>query len=367
MNYHKLTTLLAGNDDLPKIHKIYNTVCLIAMLFCLLAAVESLFASLHPVLILNNFFYSLILGLLYYLSRVKLKFGASRFLGIAVLLIVYTPILWIFNGGSASGIPYNIILFASFLTILTISENDTLRNRIFSGLIMAAYFSISVALILLEYIHPEIFYKFEDPMTRFTDTSISLFIALAGNYFILKAFIEQYYKNLAQINEYSKRLEELVIRDSMTNLYNHAFIISRLADEIDKAARYERPLTVMMIDIDYFKKINDTHGHTFGDEVIVAIAHAIQTCCRSVDSVARYGGDEFFIVLPETNSASARVVADRLIRISHEMQFNNGTAITISGGITQYQTGDTSSEIIERVDSCLYEAKKDGRNRINMV
>lgn len=364
MNNLKLANLLAGNDDLPKIHRIYNTSCFIAMLFCLMAAIESLIASLSPILIADNFFYSLVLAILFYLSRVKRKFGVSRILGIAALLFIYTPVLWIYNGGSASGIPYYILLFSSFLTILTTSENDTLKNKILSGVVLIVYSVIIAALILLEYLHPELFYVYDNQIARYVDTIISMLFALAGNYFILKAFIEQYYKHLGEIKDYSKRLEELVVRDSMTDLYNHAHIISRLTEEVNKAARYSRPLSVLMIDIDHFKKINDTYGHAFGDEVLIKVAHSMQSCCRTVDIAARYGGEEFFIVLPETNSTSAIVVGKRLQTIIQSLKFSIDITVTVSGGIVQYRSGDTPAAIIERVDALLYEAKNEGRNII---
>jgi diguanylate cyclase (GGDEF)-like protein len=368
MSFQKLISWLAGNEDLTEINRIYNIACFIAMLFCLMAAVESALASLSILLIANNFFFSIILALAFYLSRFKQKFGASRLISVLVLLFIYTPLLWIYNGGSTSGIPYYILLFSSFLTILIVGKKDDCSNNLtLNGIVLIVFSIIITGLILLEFIHPEIFYQYKNQSVRYADTIISMLFALASNYFILRAFIELYYKQLDKVKEYSEKLEALVVRDSMTNLYNHAFIVNRLSEEIEKAARYQRPLSILMIDIDHFKRVNDTYGHTFGDEVLTQIAQSIQTKCRSVDIVARYGGEEFLVILPETCSTSAAIIANRLRQMIADIPFENGITVTISGGIAQYQTGDTASTMFTRADSLLYEAKNEGRNRISLA
>lgn len=367
MSFQKSISWLSGNNNLTEINRIYNISCFIGMLFCFLAAVECIFASLSPILIANNFFYALVLAFLFYLSRFRQKFGASRFLSIFVLLFVYTPILWVYNGGSASGIPYYILLFSSFLTVVAIGKNNTQNTMILSWIILVVFSVIVTVLILFELLRPGLFYKFENQSVRYFDMIISMLFALTSNYFILRAFIEQYYKQLNNVKNYSEKLEELVTRDSMTNLYNHGFIVSRLSEEINKAVRYQRSLSILMLDIDHFKQINDTYGHSFGDEVLVKVARAIQSSCRSVDIVARYGGEEFLIVLPETNALSAVITANRLAGLVCKIQFSNEITVTLSGGITQHKAGDTTATIIDRADSLLYEAKNEGRNRIKMV
>jgi diguanylate cyclase (GGDEF)-like protein len=366
MIFQEMIGWMAGSDDLGEINRIYNIACFTAMVFSFLAGVESAFASLSPILIANDIFYSLILGILFYLSRFKQKFGVSRFLSVFVLLFIYTPILWIYNGGSTSGIPYYILMFSSFLTILIVGKKGTQKNTALTGIVLVIFSTMITALILLEYFLPGLFYKFEDQPTRYFDMIISMLFALVSNSFILRAFIELYYKQLDKVREYSEKLEMLVVRDSMTHLYNHAFIMTRLSDEIEKAARYQRPLAVLMLDIDYFKRINDTYGHSVGDEVLVKFSNAIQANCRSIDLAARYGGEEFLMILPETNAAAAVVIAERLRRILREIRFGDGASATVSGGITQYQTGDTTSAMMERADSLLYQAKNEGRDRIKL-
>lgn len=364
MNFQSLYIWLAGNDDLSDIHRIYNITCFTGALFCILAGVECVFASLSPILIANNFFYGLILAVLFYLSRFRKKFGVSRFLSIFVLLFIYTPILWIYNGGSVSGIPYYILMFSSFMTVSNVAAVGVEKKKLSSGVLLIIFNVIMLGLILLEFLRPHIFYQYETQPVRYIDMAISMVFALTSNYFILRAFIVLYYKQLNKAREYSQQLEELVTRDSMTGLYHHGFIIESLTREIEKASRYHRPLSILMLDIDHFKRINDTCGHPFGDEVLVKVARAIQLSCRSVDIVARYGGEEFLMVLPETTASSAKVIAARLQEIIRNIPFGHSVTVTLSGGIVGYQPGDTTAAMIERVDHLLYVAKNEGRNRI---
>lgn len=366
MTFQIITGWITGSENQTEIIKIYNIACFIATLFCLMAAIESTLAQLSPILIINNFAYSFILALSFYLSRFKQKFGISRNISVFVLLFIYTPILWVYNGGSASGIPYYFILFASFLTILSICDKDSKRNKKLHAMILATYMLVTTGLVILEFARPGIFYQFEDQNTRMFDTVISMLFALIGNFAILWAFINLYYKQLDQIKDYSERLEGLVIRDSMTNLYNHAYIFRRLTEEINKSARYHSPLSLLMIDIDHFKRINDSYGHAFGDEVLIKIAVALQTGCRNVDVVARYGGEEFLIVFPETGSASAAVTVRRLQENIRSLQYSQNVTVTISGGIAEYGSGDSASSMIERCDALLYRAKNDGRDLIRV-
>jgi diguanylate cyclase (GGDEF)-like protein len=364
VSWQNITGWITGNDTLPEMHRIFNVSCFIATLFCFLAGVQCLAASLDPILIANNFIYTLVLAVLYYLSRFKNKFGTSRFISIFALIFIYTPILWIYNGGSASGIPYFILMFSSFLTIQMVGKSEGNNKRALGVGIQILFSLIVTVLILLELFLPQIFYQYEDPGTRYFDIIISLLFALTSNYFILRAFVNLYYKQLDKIEEYSQKLEELVVRDSMTSIYNHGFVVKRLAEEIERAARYNMPLSVMMTDIDYFKKINDTYGHSFGDEVLIKLAQCIQSNCRNVDIVGRYGGEEFLILLPETNVNLAIALAKRLTETIRKIDYSNPIAVTISGGITGYQSGDTASMMIERADDLLYKAKNEGRNRV---
>lgn len=165
-----------------------------------------------------------------------------------------------------------------------------------------------------------------------------------------------------------KKLERLAITDDLTKLFNARHFYKRLTSEIDRANRYEHPLALMMLDIDYFKVYNDTYGHLEGNTVLMRIGHTIRNGLRRLDSAYRYGGEEFTVVLPETDGANAHHVARRLsAAIGNETFFpveDKGVGITVSIGIAQYRPEENMEAFIKRADMAMYESKKRGRNRI---
>ena len=138
---------------------------------------------------------------------------------------------------------------------------------------------------------------------------------------------------------------------------------------MEQAAGRGKPLAVLVLDIDYFKSVNDAHGHDAGDEVLREFALRIRKSIRGIDLACRYGGEEFVIIMPETNLAAATVVAERLRRriASEPFLIQQGTRrldATISIGIAALQDADNPASVIKRADQALYRAKRDGRNRV---
>ncbi len=155
-------------------------------------------------------------------------------------------------------------------------------------------------------------------------------------------------------------------RDPLTHLPNRLAFEERLADDLARARRYATPLTMAVWDIDFFKKINDTFGHKSGDKALVIIAKLLSTHCRETDFVARIGGEEFVMLLPETEGPIALKVLDKLRTVVEKSSFNaNGQkiSITVSCGVTQYVKDDTSETLFVRADEALYQAKQNGRNQ----
>jgi len=173
------------------------------------------------------------------------------------------------------------------------------------------------------------------------------------------------------INERDKmieRLKKLSIRDPLTELYNSRHFYAQLEDEIQRSERYLHPLSLIFIDIDNFKAINDTYGHMVGDQALLLIAKKMQTSLRSQDTAYRFAGDEFTIILPETTSDNAKFVADR-IRSEMEKESlvileQEITKITLSIGIAEYQRNEKKEQFVHRADVTMYEAKQKGGNNI---
>lgn len=172
-----------------------------------------------------------------------------------------------------------------------------------------------------------------------------------------------------QLLEKNKLLEGLVVRDSLTGLYNHKHLHEMLRIEFGRARRYHDPLSCMMIDIDHFKVVNDTHGHQFGDFVLTSLAKIFPSIIRDVDIVARYGGEEFFVIMPKTSIEGARALGEKIREAVHAHNFyyeGRSAIITISAGISSVTDRDVNSkdDLVQHADNALYEAKNRGRNRV---
>jgi two-component system, cell cycle response regulator len=163
---------------------------------------------------------------------------------------------------------------------------------------------------------------------------------------------------------------EMAITDALTGLFNRRYMESHLATLVEQAASRGKPLALLVLDIDYFKAINDGHGHDAGDEVLREFSLRIRKSIRNIDLACRYGGEEFVIVMPETDLAVATMVAERIRRrIATEpfaiQQGGRNLEVTISIGIAAIgAAGDTAAAILKRADTALYRAKRDGRNRV---
>ena len=169
--------------------------------------------------------------------------------------------------------------------------------------------------------------------------------------------------------EYHEEIYRLTIIDALTDIHNKRYFLEFLDREIARSSRYERPLSLVMLDIDRFRVINEELGHLGGDFTIRELSARIKGNIRKEELFARYGGEEFAIVLPETPCEGAQLLAERLIRVINQTPFqyeDKQFSVTISAGIgsTSGEKNMTSVELIRRADEKLYQAKKDGRNRV---
>jgi len=171
------------------------------------------------------------------------------------------------------------------------------------------------------------------------------------------------------LNEKNRLLAEMAARDGLTDLFNHRYFQEFMRQQVLQAQRYDRPLSLILLDIDHFKDLNDTYGHQFGDVILKELADILRSSVRKADIVARYGGEEFGIIMPDTDSRGAAVAGEK-IRHTVEQHRTNVSAdkaieFTISLGVAQYTGKMTEAgELVGAADSCLYEAKRSGRNRM---
>ena len=179
-------------------------------------------------------------------------------------------------------------------------------------------------------------------------------------------------EELEQVLADNRRLEELATTDALTGLLNRRALLDRLAGEVDRARRFKSQLSLLMVDLDHFKTVNDRHGHLAGDEVLRKVASLLSGIVRSIDVVARYGGEEFVIALPETVSDGAVVFAERLrervaqegLKVASDSDFH----LTCSVGVATFPSPHVASleALFARADEALYRAKSGGRNQVRV-
>ncbi len=164
-----------------------------------------------------------------------------------------------------------------------------------------------------------------------------------------------------------EEIKSLSVSDGLTGLRNHLSIVSKLEVEVQRSERYGSPLSVIIFDIDNFKEVNDTYGHLTGDAVLMEVARMIRKGVRGIDSVGRYGGEEFLVILPETDGAAATVIGDRLRQKVAETLFphnGNTISVSVSGGVASYRDGRDAGKLIGLADENLYKAKNEGKNLV---
>ncbi|MFZ5374833.1 MAG: ABC transporter substrate-binding protein [Campylobacterota bacterium] len=167
-----------------------------------------------------------------------------------------------------------------------------------------------------------------------------------------------------ELGRYNRKLLEMASTDPLTQLPNRIRTDEKLAECHAYYERHRRPYAVIIIDIDWFKRINDTFGHLAGDKTLISIAHILRSHVRQTDTVGRWGGEEFIIVCPETDIEGARRVAEKLRSVINEYDFEAVHTLTCSFGISESRDDDRIEDIVGRADSALYRAKEEGRNRI---
>ena len=210
--------------------------------------------------------------------------------------------------------------------------------------------------------------EFEKGMTHFANDNLTYRLDMNHNDEIGR--LARDFNTMAEsLMEHKARLEELSSRDGLTGLYNRREFETRLREETQRARRYGKPLSVMLLDIDHFKNVNDRYGHQAGDETLIAVADLIRLSARPMDAVCRYGGEELAVILPETDATGAGIVDER-IRASVAESLTttpqgDEIQVTVSIGFATFpQDGDTGPGLVKAADEALYAAKQEGRNLV---
>ena len=175
-------------------------------------------------------------------------------------------------------------------------------------------------------------------------------------------------ENLKEIAEQNRVLSELSVKDSLTSLYNYRFFVEQLNVEMERVKRTERPCSLMIVDLDHFKPVNDEHGHQTGNEVLKAVAGVLSRQARKTDIVARYGGDEFAVILPDTTASRAAGLAERIRSSINDDPGIHPYGVTASFGLAacHYLDQMDHEAFIQRADEAMYQAKREGGDRVRV-
>lgn len=234
---------------------------------------------------------------------------------------------------------------------------NKIKKTIIYDLILIVCFNIILFYIFSKIDFFEFIYSFYLKYERYELDEIiplSFTISVALIVFIMRRFFE--------LRELLVKTEQLSIRDHLTGLYNRRYMQEMFSFEVKRTKRSRIQFSLIIVDIDDFKKVNDTYGHSVGDTVLSQISSVILSVTRDIDTVARWGGEEFLILCPETHSDEAILVAKRIIKLIDEYSFEKVDHITASLGVVIAEEDETFQSIVNRVDKCLYEAKDSGKN-----
>ncbi len=169
------------------------------------------------------------------------------------------------------------------------------------------------------------------------------------------------------LEEHELVLQKLATKDMLTGAYNRWKFLEDFESEFERARRYNYPISLVMFDIDHFKKVNDTYGHDAGDRVLRKIAKIVKDNIRKVDALVRWGGEEFIIFLPNTDKKGAEVLAEKIRKKIENTVFDEVGKVTVSFGVAELEKSDTIDDLLKRVDEVLYRAKRLGRNRVEVA
>ncbi|MGF6991024.1 diguanylate cyclase (GGDEF)-like protein [Lachnospiraceae bacterium PF1-21] len=225
--------------------------------------------------------------------------------------------------------------------------------------------------VLLQYNFPQLAVAHGSLSAKIIDTAVALVLTFGG-LAIMTIWVNNAYEGerkrslqlIEEIRSTNEQLEYLTNRDALTGVYNRRYIDQYLEQEVGHCIEHDLGLVLLLFDLDFFKKINDNYGHSFGDVALKRVAQTVDDSLRDSDMFARFGGEEFLAVIHEDSPEKALEVAERLRIAVSEITMRDGVKITVSIGMAFLQKDDTVQSLFDRVDQKLYDAKEKGRNRV---
>jgi len=261
------------------------------------------------------------------------------------LLIAYRNIINMFENGYVSDVD-----FLENINVISKNENSYIKDM--DEIVSLYEKDINEKVLFAE--------NFEDILFHLTFLALILIV-----FFVIlpaKKHLDKIFEDIKESREAAENFRNIAIKDNLTGLFNRYYFDLRAQDEIAISDRYDEPLTMMMLDLDHFKNINDTWGHPAGDEVLKKTAEILGSVIRKSDFVFRVGGEEFVVLMPKAEIGNAMAVAEKIRKAIENTEYNIAEKVTISIGVSQKQKSETLESWYSRTDKALYYAKESGRN-----
>jgi diguanylate cyclase (GGDEF)-like protein len=275
---------------------------------------------------------------------------------VAIWLAVLGTVVWYYRR--------NPKIFGTARLLLAIIAIDTLRN-IIENIYFGVYFDSRLGLF-----NPSLVGLLGQPLLLIMPKVLNVVSGLLVLSILLMRWLPEAIGERRRVQEDNDHLSRMAAIDGMTGLFNRSHFLMLAETEFERAIRYERPLSLLLLDIDRFKSVNDRHGHDTGDRVIVEIANVMRYLAREADLTGRLGGEEFVVLLPETAMADAAVLAERLrigIAGTPIQSASGDLRLTASIGVSEAAGSSSFAEMMKRADVALYDAKHGGRDQVRLA
>lgn len=306
-------------------------------------------------------------------TRLRIYIVIFSFIDIPIMILIYVKYDKLYRFAPPI-IHLTVLIILFWGTEISIYSQFTTANVMIYILVMLVFANIAIIKLRTKFILfliPQLWFMINVSMANIdkavlvsndVNSSIIFIISISLSAYIFKLSFQNH-KYITTIESQNMKLTELTLVDSMTGIYNHNSIYNFLDKEIEYSKRYGTPLSIIMYDIDFFKNINDTFGHVYGDEILLRISEELKNNSRTTDYIGRYGGEEFLVILPNTTLTDASNKANVFRKIIEESIFKQDIKLTISGGVTQW-VDQTAEQLVEYADQLMYLAKANGRNKV---
>ncbi len=290
-----------------------------------------------------------------YFSKTR-KWETPSVIVIMYAIFVLFPSLWFStNGATGSTMPF-VVLIGIFVVI-------AFKGKFRTTILVVVIFMFT-AFTVLELYFPEITNPYPNREAHYIDLSLGMFLSYSVTVYLAYQVLGDYEKSKRESEKLVRQLEISSITDALTGVYNRRFLTSCLDEEMRNSYDSGAELSICIIDIDFFKRINDTYGHNYGDEVLIKLSRCIADSLSGDEIFGRYGGEEFLIIFKNDAIAPAKAKMDVVYRNLKKIQWRDNIDVTISCGISAYQKGISFSKFLEVADLHLYQAKQNGRNQM---